>query len=269
MTDTDLWVYDANFNALPSYGNDDDPVLQTTRSTLTRSYAPGRYYLALTDGNFANDERAAADDGIQAEPVFDYPDVASSSSLDPSADLSFSITDGLNTVPIDAIKLGAFDVMWYAFEVGIGQSIQGYCDATSTCPCGNDSLAPRGDGCVNSTGRGGLLYASGTTSLAADDLSFHALGLPAATSALLFAGNVALDPGFAFGDGLQCVGGSVRRLEVLAADGQGKASWQAIVGPAGFAPGATGYFQVRYRDHAGPCGQLFNYTNAVQVLFAP
>lgn len=269
VTDTDLWVYDVNFNALPGYGNDDDPVLQSTRSTLTRRYAPGRYYLAITDGNLANDERAAADDLIQSEPVLDFPDGVTGSSLDPSADLSFAITDSLGTLQVDARKQRPLDVLWFAIDVGSGQSIQAFCGAGpgSACPCANHSITNRGDGCVNSTGRGALLYASGSTSLSSDDLCFHGLGLPSAHPALLFSGDVSLAPGSAFGDGLRCVAGNVARLDLRVTDGQGKVSWEGAAGLAGFGPGETGYFQAIYRDGAGPCGEYSNTTNAVQVLF--
>src|SRR5437667_62288 len=43
-TNTDLWVYDANFNAIAGYGND-DPSTSSTGATLTRNFNPGTYYL--------------------------------------------------------------------------------------------------------------------------------------------------------------------------------------------------------------------------------
>jgi len=268
VTDTDLWVYDAWFNALPGYGNDDDPALLTTRSTLVRRYAPGRYYLAITDGNLANDERSPADELVPTEPVLDFPDVVLSSGLAPYADLSFEISDEFGTaVPVSATKSQPQQVLWFAFDVGSGQAIQPFCGGTG-CPCGNDSVPLRGDGCVNSTGRGGLLYASGTTSVVADDLAYHALGLPPGAVSVLFSGSQSI-AALPFGDGLRCVGGQVRRLGMQVADGQGKATWTGVGALAGFAPGDRGYFQVQYRDTQGPCGAGFGATNALQVGFLP
>ena len=67
-----------------------------------------------------------------------------------------------------------------------------------------------GTGCANSTGGGGRLLPSGTGSVLIDDLRFAAVGLPAGTSAILFAGSGTLS--LPFGDGLRCAGGQLRRL---------------------------------------------------------
>src|ERR1043165_35279 len=58
--DTDFWVYDANFNPIPGFGNDDlpDPVAHTVlQSQMSKDLlTPGDYYLALSDYNLANDQ---------------------------------------------------------------------------------------------------------------------------------------------------------------------------------------------------------------------
>ena len=63
--------------------------------------------------------------------------------------------------------------------------------------------------------------------MAADDLAFAALQLPAAQPALLFAGLNAVNGGNGnpFGDGLRCAGGSVVRLGVRVPDANGNATY--------------------------------------------
>lgn len=269
-TDTDLWVYDERWNALPGYGNDDDASLTSRGSTLTRPYAPGRYYLAITNGNLANDEASPPDDPRRSEPVLDFPDAVVSSSRSQGEDLSFTITDGVNSEFVAASKVGPYDVAFYSFDVGGTRAIQPYCDASepTPCPCGNDSVAIRGDGCVNSTGRGGLLYASGSTRVSTDDLAFHAHGLPPGQASLLVVGDQASSVS-TFGDGLLCVGGSLKRLGLRSIDERGEAGWSSVGAKAGWSAGDVRYLQAWYRDPAGRCGQGFSTTNALEVHLTP
>lgn len=134
------------------------------------------------------------------------------------------------------------------------------------CPCGN--LGATGEGCANSAGTGGLLTAGGSNSFGADDITFSVVGLPAAKPALLFVGDASLGTGNPFGDGIRCVGGSIQRLDVLFTDGGGAANWpagQAAMG--GWGAGDQRFFQVWYRDPAGPCSSMFNTSSGLDVTF--
>jgi hypothetical protein len=149
-----------------------------------------------------------------------------------------------------------------------------YCfgDGTaSICPCGNPGGS--GEGCANSTGAGAVLTASGSTSLAADDLGFDATGLLPAQPALLFVGENAVNGGngIAFGDGLRCAGLNVVRLGVMLPDAAGAASWGPGLGAlGGWSSGDTRYFQAWYRDPIGsPCGAGFNLSNGMEEIFTP
>ena len=152
-------------------------------------------------------------------------------------------------------------------EGGIGAD---YCngDGSATpCPCGNPSAS---GGCANSTGGGGVLIASGSASVAADDLSFDAAGLIPGQPVLLFVGNNAVNSGAgnAFGDGLRCAGGGVRRLGVRFCDSAGSASWTGGLGASGgWGAGDVQRFQGWYRDASGPCGSTFNLTQGVEITF--
>ena len=140
----------------------------------------------------------------------------------------------------------------------------------SGCPCGNDDAAA---GCQNSTGAGLLLGASGSTSVAADDLRLAVAGGPAGKPALLFQGTTQAGggAGVTLGDGLRCAGGSIQRLSIRILDAGGSASWgPGLAASAGWSGGAVRQLQVWYRDPSGsPCGAGFNLSNGYEVSFTP
>src|SRR5690606_13801660 len=125
---------------------------------------------------------------------------------------------------------------------------------------------------AHSGGVGGRLVASGTTSVAADDLRFTAHDLPVGQPVLLFAGDnaVAGGAGAVFGDGLRCAGGNVVRLGVRTANAQGLAFWgPGIVGQAGWSAGDVRVLQAWFRDPPGPCSSSFNLTHAMRATVMP
>lgn len=117
QTDTDFWVYDSNFNAIPGYGNDDHFGGTTLGSTLTRNYAAGTYYLAISNFNIANNQGSPADDDFRTGAVTDFADVILNSSTTANLNVSFNISDGVNIVTTSATKVGAFDVVFAQFTV--------------------------------------------------------------------------------------------------------------------------------------------------------
>jgi hypothetical protein len=142
------------------------------------------------------------------------------------------------------------------------------------CPCGNVGAA--GHGCGNSVdASGAFLWAHGSASLGNDTLVLESGGT-ANTALLFFQGTTQLSggAGIVFGDGLRCVGGTIRRLRTA----------QAVGGEA-FAPGAgdpplsvtgsigaptTREYQVWYRNAAPYCTtSTFNLTNGLQIVWNP
>src|SRR4029077_13293255 len=122
---------------------------------------------------------------------------------------------------------------------------------------------------------GAVLTAVGSVS--PDTVVFTASGeLPTALSIVL-QGTTSSPNGLVFGDGLRCVGGTLKRLYVKSAVGG------TITAPAGgdlsvtarsaalgdvIPPGATRYFQTYYRDAnptfcASPPGDTFNVTDGL------
>jgi hypothetical protein len=123
VTDTDLWVYDGQFNAIPGYGNDNAPFIpgQTgivTQSSLTRSFSAGTYYLALSDANLANNLPSPEDDLNRNGVVLDFPGSVLTSSAAQNVNVSFAIGPaGGQLTPFAATKEGPYDVRWFRFEV--------------------------------------------------------------------------------------------------------------------------------------------------------
>lgn len=166
---------------------------------------------------------------------------------------------------------GAFTGAAYVFELFPGTP---YCFGDGTgaiCPCGN--FAGAGEGCLNSSGRGALLTAVGSTSVSSDDLVMGASGLIPGQPALLFSAANAINSGngIPFGDGLRCAGGGIKRLGVRVPDAQGQTSWgPALSGAGGWVAGDVRRFQAWYRDPSGsPCGSGFNLSNGVEISFQP
>ena len=144
------------------------------------------------------------------------------------------------------------------------------------CPCGNSGALGRG--CENSAGTGGaLLEAHG---LADPDLTvLTSSGELASALSIFLQGNASAPSGLAFGDGVRCVTGTLKRLYVRNASGgtvsapqSGDASITARSAQLGdpIAPGSTREYQVYYRDPdlafcGAPLGGSFNVTNAVRL----
>jgi subtilisin family serine protease len=145
---------------------------------------------------------------------------------------------------------------------------------TALCPCANAG-AP-GAGCRNSTVyTGSRLLASGTS--IPDTVVFTTTGETATALSIVVQGTASISAGHVFGDGVFCVGGSLKRLYTKTASGG------SITAPAGgdpsvsarssalgdtIPPGATRYYEVYYRDsNLTFCPAGYNATNALQVAW--
>jgi hypothetical protein len=207
-------------------------------------------YLTRSTGDLWNSADLVAEQGVYTLADFDS---ATFDVLSGSAALSM-LFERVTIRP----KLAGTE---YCFGDGMGAG----------CPCGNSGGA--GEGCQNSSGVGARLAVSGSDSVSAADLAFDAAGLPAGTVAVLFAGAGELNggQGSPFGDGLRCVGGSLRRLGTRIGDASGLASW-GVLAPSsqGWVAGDRRRFQVWYADAAGgPCSSGFNVSSGIEVVFAP
>jgi hypothetical protein len=155
-------------------------------------------------------------------------------------------------------------------------SIKNFCDGTGTenggvdCPCGNNSpTAP--SGCVNSTGHGASLTASGTASVSNDTVVLTATGIPIGKAAYFLFAHTEIS-GVTFGDGIRCVQNFQRIQKV--AHSSGSDTFPAPNSPPisqqlGITAGELTFFQVIYRDSSGPCQGGANATNGVAILWGP
>jgi hypothetical protein len=157
---------------------------------------------------------------------------------------------------------------------GGGGSVKAYCNGTGSqnggvdCPCSNN--APTGpSGCVNSSGSGASLTATGSPSVSNDTLVLTATGIPS-NHVGYFLFSQSSTGGTVFGDGVRCLGPFQRvhkvdhssGSDVFPAPGSPPISTQL-----GITAGELTFFQVIYRDGAGPCHSGSNATNALSILW--
>jgi hypothetical protein len=157
---------------------------------------------------------------------------------------------------------------------------------TRQCPCGNPPTAS-GRGC-NNFGAGpaesAKLTASGVASLGADTVVFTSAGENNTSTSVLIEAKTAVFGGFAFGAGVRCVSGGLKRLYTGAASG-GTFTRPSIADPTSVSvrsaaqgdtilAGEHRYYVAYYRDPSasGPCGNVtstFNCTPSGDVAWAP
>jgi hypothetical protein len=150
-----------------------------------------------------------------------------------------------------------------------------FCDGSANpAPCGNGGVS--GKGCANSFHSGGaMLVASGYPSVGANSLVLRGIDTVPAWQGVFFQGDVSLNNGMGqiLGDGLRCVGGNLRRLEVVTANTNGESNSSVDLSTVHgnvVAPGETKYYQLWYRDSgSGPCSSTYNLTNALEISWLP
>lgn len=126
-TDTDMWVYDSGFNAIAGYGNDDSslalngaPIATTSlQSFLARSYAPGVYYIALSNFSLTNNQASPSDDNFRTGAMLDFPDIVINSSTTANLNMAFTVQDSVMAAPLAVAntKAAAYDINWFKFTV--------------------------------------------------------------------------------------------------------------------------------------------------------
>ncbi len=158
-----------------------------------------------------------------------------------------------------------------------------FCNGTVVlCPCGNAGQGAAG--CENSaTTGGGLLRAFGRATIAGDQVTLLASGLPGQTSAFFFQGTLRENAGLGapFGDGLRCAGGPIVRLSqygVVAgtaatgyggSDGLGNGSTVPVHVQGNVTGPGTRTYQIWYRNSATFCtSAMHNLSNGVEIVWA-
>jgi hypothetical protein len=140
--------------------------------------------------------------------------------------------------------------------------------SSAACPCGNTSAPVDRSGCLHSLGTAGRLIDVGSSSLANDTFTLSGTSMPD-SSALYFQGTLSTTRA-AFGDGLNCVGGTVIRLGTktnIAGASQYPETGDASVSVRGLVsvPGKRVY-QAWYRNAASFCTSAsYNTTSGLSV----
>jgi len=252
-----------------------DLVVPNWRSTPVIADIDGDGKKDLLSGDSVGGILFYANQGTNAAPVFSgYVDITSDGLplyLPLPGRSKPCLCDWTGDGLLDLV-IGGADTMVHLYQ-GI-EPISTFCfgDGSGTaCPCSNPGGA--GEGCANSTGSGAALGGDGSTSVLAADLTLVATGAIVGQAGLFFQGNGALNggDGITFGDGLRCAGAGVTRLEVRVPDASGAAATTVDLGAAGgVVAGDVRYYQFWYRDPVGsPCGDGFNTSNGVEVLWLP
>jgi hypothetical protein len=149
-----------------------------------------------------------------------------------------------------------------------------------SCPCSNPASGS-GRGCDNSAATGGAsLSASGIAYLSADSLVFTTNGERPTTTSIVLQGTTSPSAGVVYGQGVRCVGGTLKRLftktatggSITAPDsGAGDPTVSARSSALGDAiqPGQSRWYLVYYRDPTVlggcPATSTFNATQTGRI----
>lgn len=123
---------------------------------------------------------------------------------------------------------------------------------------------------TNSTGAGARIGFTGTSSMAADDLRLSTTGCPTNKPAIYFMGPNQIQ--VPFGDGWRCVGGAIKRFNVISTGSSGTPTQNVDFDTSAgtfITEGSTWNFQCWFRDPPGPGGTGYNLSDALSVTFCP
>jgi Tol biopolymer transport system component len=191
----------------------------------------------------------------------------------------------------DAIDLvsgdtnGAVDIFLHdRASAGFGSLCDPGQNNVIACPCGNPPSGI-GRGCDNSSFTGGAsILATGLAYLSIDSLAFTSSDEKPTATSILLQGDALLANGLVFGQGVRCMGGSLKRMftkvaaggSITAPDfgaGDPTISARSAALGAPIQPGIPRYFLVYYRDPVvlGTCPNLstFNASQTGRVTYWP
>jgi hypothetical protein len=155
-------------------------------------------------------------------------------------------------------------------------------DGVAACPCANPPAGPT-RGCNNSSATGGaILSGSGAPSLSNDQLHLSSIDMKPTATSIVLQGNAILPTGAVFGQGVRCVGGTLKRLYqktavngaiTVPAAGDPTISTRTAALGAPILAGQHRWYCVYYRDPTVlggcPSASTFNTTPTADVSWVP
>ena len=153
------------------------------------------------------------------------------------------------------------------------------------CPCQNPP-SDRGRGCDNSARTGGaVLSVTGGACLSSDTITFVSTGETPNALSIVFQGTASSPRGAIYGQGVRCVGGTMRSLYLSAAQGDGTITIPHVIAGEQLVhdrsaamgdlilAGTSRWYMVMYRDSiilgGCPAGSSFNVTQTRAVNWVP
>jgi len=283
-------LYDSSLHPLVTAegncNNDDVRCSSLTQSLLARTLSSGTYYLAVGGFNLCSDQTSPGDDDYVVGDLMPFPDSLACSNPVVGQNRTFSITDGWNSALQPCTTTKPFEVLWFQFTVVDGPVGSTSCDPGANgvlaCPCSNPPSGP-GRGCDNSFVTGGAsITANGVASLQADTVVLTTSNQTPNGTSIVLQGTSTISAGLAFGMGVRCVGGTLKRLYVETGSGGGitvpKGSWSGVSARSAslgdtISSGTYRHYLVYYRDPVllNGCGlpNTFNSTNSLSILWNP
>jgi hypothetical protein len=161
------------------------------------------------------------------------------------------------------------------FTPEIGSTKYCFGDGAGTpCPCGNNNNGSEG-GCDwgdPAFPEGGILSATGSASIAGNDAILVATGI-SNDFGIFFGADNQVNGGLGnlLNDGLRCAGGGLVRLipPTMTTGNQAATPQPVPTLDTGAAAGVTRRYQYWFRTPAGPCGQMANLTNGLEIDWLP
>lgn len=270
MGDLELFVFDAEFNAIP-YGSNDESALSTEGPAVLFDVPPGLYHVAVCDHAAATHLPPDAADLRTSADVLDFAGalVCGSTAVDVPVEVLIEDPSGVIVAQGSATKLLPYEALWFRVQVGAGQSLESFCAGDGSAgTCGCLGLAPprSGMGCKNSTGRGATLIATDHVSSGTGDWRVTLEDLPPMSLAIGFVGLQATTPAPLLG-GSSCIAPGAARTVAVQADAAGTAVLSTLQPAAlGFLVGQRVYVQCAYRDAVAPIGCQVNFTSGYSFL---
>jgi hypothetical protein len=239
------------------------PALDLSAPTVVVEYL---YYLRLTQSNSADELRVEASANGTAGPwvtvTAHFTDGGSTWRAVRLERQDF-LNAGINPTSNSRLRFTATDANPQSI---VEAGLDGFRVSNASC---TDVGANYCTSTVNSSGGAALMSATGSASIAANDLVLRAAPVPASSTGLFYFGPSQTQA--VFGNGVRCVAGQTRRLGLVSAAGGAltRAVDNTVPPSAGvIVAGSTWNFQAWFRDVAAG-GSNFNLSDGLRIPFTP